>query len=328
MLQIKNLKLKSNTLQTPLAGFTDLPYRLIAREHGMELGFCEMVSAEAFVRNHRQTTSILLTNKIDKPIGAQIFGRNPDSMARAAQKMEELGFDVIDLNFACPVQKVTRLGSGSALLREPKQCEFIFKAVVTAVQEVPVTLKLRIGYTDESGNEAIEIAKIAEACGISAITVHGRTKTQFYSGKANWEAIGRVKSAIKIPLFGNGDIFSGADAVELMKISGCDGVAIGRGSIGNPWIYREVETALKKQPPPPKPSFKDEKQLLLKHLKLELETFDERTAIVCMRKVAPWRFKGHPGVSKFRYAVNHTDTYPEMRALIENFEDAEAKTLK
>lgn len=328
MLQIKNLKLKSNVIQAPLAGFTDLPYRLIAREHGMELGYCEMVSAEAIIRCHKKTTSLLNTSDKDRPVGAQIFGRNPTSMARAAEMIEELGFDVVDLNFACPVQKVTRKGEGAALLKDFKQSELILKAVVKAVKRIPVTLKLRLGYTDESGAEAVHVAKIADACGVSAITVHGRTKAQFYSGKADWEAIGRVKSAVQIPLFGNGDVFSGDDAVRLVKTSGCDGVAIGRGSIGNPWIYREVEAALENKPLPPKPSFKAQKQLLLQYLKLEMETFGERMSIVAMRKVVPWRFKGHPGISKFRHAVNHTNTYEKMRTLIENFEDVEAKTTK
>ncbi len=328
MLQIKNLKLKSNIIQTPLAGFTDVAYRLIAREYGMELGFCEMVSAEAIARCHRKTSSLLKTHENDRPVGAQIFGRNPKSMATAATIIEELGFDVLDLNFACPVQKVTRKGEGAALLRDPKQSESILNAVVKAVNKIPVTLKLRLGYADDSGDEAVTIAKIAEACGISAVTVHGRTRAQFYSGKADWQAIGRVKSAIKIPLFGNGDVFSGKDAVRLIQTSGCDGVAIGRGSIGNPWIYREIDAALKNQPAPPMPSFKDQKQLLLKHLELEMATSGERMAIVAMRKVIPWRFKGHPGVSKFRHAVNHTDQYEKMRALIENFEENKPEAFK
>ena len=318
MIRLKDFVLPSCVVQSPMANCTDLPFRLIAREKGMKIAFLEMVSAEALLRDNRTTAELLTTVPEDRPLGAQLVGCNPESMGKAASIIEGMGFDWLDINLGCPVPKVTGNGGGSALLREPDTAREIFVNVVRSVKKIPVTVKMRLGYTDPSGSEACTIAKLAEAAGLDAVSVHGRTRAQGYSGKANYEAIARVKDAVKIPVFGNGDVTNGTSARELCAVAGVDGVMIGRGALGNPWIYREVESALNDDLAPTPPSFEDKKRALLRHLELEIR-FHERTALFRMRRVACWYFKDLSGVAELRARINITPTLGELSSLLENF---------
>ena len=319
MIRLKNLHIQSGVIQSPMAGCTDLAYRLLSREYGMEFCFLEMVSAEALVRGNEGTQELMKTVPADKPLGAQIVGCRAYAMGEAARMVQDLGYDLLDINLGCPVPKVYGLGAGSALLNRPAQAKDIFEAVRAGAGNIPVTIKMRLGVNDGSGKEAAEIAKIAEDCGMDGVSVHGRTREQGYSGSANYEAIGRVKAAVKIPVFGNGDIHSGEDALRMKRIAGVDGVMIGRGGLGNPWIFRSVEKTLKDGIPSPDATFEQKKTALLKHFELELSHRDEYTAVLHMRRIACWYFKNLPGVADFRAKVNVTKTAPELRRLIEDF---------
>ncbi len=319
MIRLKSLTLKSGVIQSPMAGCTDLAYRLISRSYGMEFCFLEMIAAESLIRQNKGTFELMKTLPEDKPLGAQLMGCNPDSMARGAAMVEAMGYDLLDINLGCPAPKVAGNGSGSALLANPKGAEAIFRAVVKAVQNIPVTVKMRLGVTDSSGAEAVAVAKIAEDCGINAVSVHGRTRAQGYNGKADWEAIGRVKAAVKIPVIGNGDVLSGDDAVKLKKISGCDGVMIGRGGLGNPWLFKSVENVLNGKSPLPEPSFEEKKKALLHHMDLELQHRDPYLAHLHLRRIACWYFKNIPGASEFRTKINLSPNIEAMRKIIEDF---------
>ncbi len=301
-----------------MAGCTDLAFRLIAQEHGLELCFTEMVSAEALVRSHRKTKGLLDTIPKEKRYGSQLVGASPENMGKAAKILEDLDIDILDLNLGCPVRKIIRNGAGSALLKTPQIAQKIFEQVIKNIKKIPVTAKMRIGFFDPSGKEAIRIAKIAESSGITAITVHGRTQEQGYSGKANWEVIAKVKDAVKIPVFGNGDIFSGKDAVALLKTTGCDGVALGRGALGNPWIYPEIRAVLKKTHFRP-PSLEEKKRVVLQHIRLEIKYSSERVALLKSRKIAGWYFKGCPLAHQLRSKINRAQTLDEVIGWIENF---------
>lgn len=319
MLKLKSLELKSGVIQSPMAGCTDLAFRLIAREHGMEFAFLEMVSAEALVRDNEKTKRLLKTAAQDRPLGAQIVGCNPDVMGQAAAIVEEMGFDLLDINCGCPVPKITAPGGGSALLREPDTATKIFESVMNHIKKIPVTVKMRLGYSDASGEEAIKIAKSAEISGLSAVTVHGRTRAQGYSGNADWQAIGRVKKELSIPVFGNGDLQSSEDAVRMLEISRVNGVMIGRGGLGNPWIYRSIEAALSGNSFQSKPTLDEIKSVILKHLELEIEHVGEKMAVLKFRRIACWYFKNLPGVAEFRAKINVAASAQEMRELIRNF---------
>ncbi len=322
MLQLKTLTLKSRIIQSPMAGCTDLAFRLVARDEGMEFAFLEMVSAEALVRKNAKTLALLKSTEKDKPLGAQLVGCNPEVMGEAAAMIEDMGFDLLDINCGCPVPKITAPGGGSALLIEPEKTKKIFEAVVKNVKRIPVTVKMRKGFTDPSGDEAVRISKMAEEAGLSAVTVHGRTRAQGYSGTADWEAIGKVKRAVKIPVFGNGDVTNAEDAQRLMQTSGCDGVMIGRGGLGNPWIYKSIEASLKGAALPDEPSVEDKKKTALKHFELELESEGERHGVLKFRKIACWYFKDIPGASQFRALVNTLETAEAMREAVRSFPDS------
>lgn len=320
MLKLGNFTLKSNVIQSPMAGCTDLPYRLIARQYGMEFAFLEMVAAESLVRKNEKTIEeLMMTCAEDKPLGAQLMGCKADVMGEAAAIVEQMGFDLLDLNLGCPAPKVAGKGSGSALLACPDKAKDIFESVVKNVKKIPVTIKMRLGVTDPSGDEAVKIAKIAEDSGIVAVSVHGRTRVQGYSGQANYEAIGRVKSAVKIPVFGNGDVLGGEDALRLRRVAGCDGVMIGRGGLGNPWIFKNIEAVLNGTGTVHEPSFEEKKEALLKHMDLEVRYRDERSALFHMRRIACWYFAKMPNVAEFRGKINTCLDIGLMRQLIEDF---------
>jgi len=316
MLKLKSLTLKSKIIQSPMAGCTDLAFRLIARDHGMEFAFLEMVSADALVRKTHKTYELMKSVESDRPLGAQLVGCNAETMGEAAQIVEDMGFDLLDINFGCPVPKIVSPGGGSAMLREPDKARTIFKSIIKKIKHIPVTVKMRKGYNDTSGDEAVHIAKIAEEEGLSAVTVHGRTRAQGYSGTADWEAIGKVKSAVKIPVIGNGDVTSGQDALKLMAVSGCDGVMIGRGALGNPWIYKNIENAIGKGEKEQPADFAARKAVVLKHLALAIETEGERLAFLKSKRMICWYFKHYPGAHDFRANINRSSSLAQMHDLI------------
>ncbi len=319
-LQIGSLRLSSKIIQSPLAACSDLPFRLIGREKG--LGFCylEMVSAQSLTRENAKTRSLLNTTPEDKPLGAQLLGCDPDMMAEAARILEEMGFDLIDMNLGCPVKKVVGNGEGSALLKDPAKAGMVFRAVRNAVK-IPITMKTRKGFSDPSGDEAVELAKRAEGAGLCAVTIHGRTQAQGYSGKSDWESIGKVKKAVKIPVIGNGDVLSAADAKRLFEVSGCDGIMIGRGGLGNPWIYRNLDRGLAGDAAPYVPTVPERKETLLKHLVLERRMLGERQAALNMRRITVWYTQGLPYNKAVRVAICSTMDCEEIARLITDFFD-------
>lgn len=300
-----------------MANCTDLPFRLIARRHGMKFAFLEMLSSETLVRNNPDTEERMRTDPADWPVGAQIVGCDPGAMAQAAAILEERGFALVDMNLGCPVPKVVSNGGGSQLLREPETARKIFQRVVRAVRKVPVTVKMRLGYSDPSGQEGIRIAKTAQDCGVDAVTVHGRTRQQGYSGTADYEAIRRIKEAVSIPVIGNGDVFDAASALKLKQVSGCDGIMIGRGALGNPWIYAQIEAALNKQPLPAPPTLEEKKNLLLEHI--ELQCRYERQPVGPLRRICCWYFKETRGASVFRDAVHRAQSVEAIRDIVRSF---------
>ncbi len=315
MIRLKGLDLPE-VIQSPMANCTDLPFRLIARDLGMRFAFLEMISAETLLRDHPGTYSRMRTEDGDWPVGVQLVGCDAGVMARAAEKVEAMGFPLVDLNLGCPVPKVVAKGGGSQLLREPDTAGAIFRAVVRAVKCIPVTVKMRLGYADPTGEEAVRIARLAEEAGVAAIAVHGRTRDQGYSGAANYEAIGRVRRAVSIPVIGNGDVVDGASARRLMEVSGCDGVLLGRGALGNPWIYRRIEQELSGAAPEPAPGVAEKKRVLFRHI--ELQCRYEKFPVGPLRRIIAWYFKESPGVAQFRDAINRAGSAEEMRALIES----------
>ena len=319
MLQLKSLTLKSNIIQSPMAGCKDLAFRLVGREKGMEFAFLEMISADALVRQNKRTLAFLDRTETDRPLGAQIVGCDPETMGQAAAMIEDMGFDLLDINCGCPVPKITAPGGGSALLIEPDKTKKIFENIMKNVKQIPVTVKMRKGFADESGEEAVRIAKLAEDAGLTAVTVHGRTRVQGYSGNADWQAIAKVKRAVNIPVFGNGDVHNGEDAKRLMEQSGCDGVMIGRGGLGNPWIYKSIEAALNHEEPPKEPTLEEKKQTALKHLALEVQTEGEKIGVLKFRRIACWYLRDLPGAPELRAKINTLETAAGMRAAILGF---------
>jgi nifR3 family TIM-barrel protein len=238
-------------------------------------------------------------------------------MGEAAAKVEAMGFDLVDLNLGCPVPKVVSHGGGSMLLREPTTAERIFRRVVRSVSRIPVTVKMRLGFSDGSGEEAAAIARIAEACGVNAIAVHGRTREQGYSGTANYDAIRRVREAVSIPVIGNGDVVDSESALRLRAVSGCEGIMLGRGALGNPWIYRALEAALEGSEPPPAPDLAERKRVVLRHIELQ-ERYDARP-IGPLRRIITWYFKDMPGVAEFRDRIHRSTSVEQMRGLVNAF---------
>jgi tRNA-dihydrouridine synthase B len=321
-LRIGPLALPSKIIQSPLAACSDLPFRLIAREKGLGYCFLEMVSAQSLIRDNGKTLRLLQTEEGDKPLGAQLLGCDPGIMAEAARVVEDKGFDALDLNLGCPVKKVVGNGEGSALLAQPDKAEAVFKAVRAAVKRIPVTVKMRIGFKDASGAEAVELAKRAEAQGFSAVTVHGRTQDQQYAGRADYAAIAKVKQAVKIPVIGNGDVLTPEDARRLLETSGCDGIMIGRGGLGNPWIYRNLDEVMDgRRDCVYVPSIAERKETLLKHLDLEIKHVGERIANLNMRRITVWYTAGLPNAKQLRVAVCQAPGTDVVRALIHDFFD-------
>lgn len=307
--------LEANSLVlAPMAGITDLPFRIICREMGAGLVYSEMVSAEALIRSQRRTLEMLITDPRERPVVFQIFGCNPESMAGAAQILSERDIDFIDINMGCPVPKVLRSGAGSALLRDISLAKNIMTAVVRA-SRVPVTVKIRLGW-DAKNLVAVDFARAAEDAGVAAVTVHARTKAQGFSGKADWSMIGNVQHAVRIPVIGNGDVRSAQDAKRMLLETGCHGVMIGRAIQGNPWIFREAKQYLGTGTIPPPPSLQDREEVMLRHTRDVVAALGENVGIREMRKHLCWYTKGLPGGGEFREQVNRLTGLDEvMRAM-------------
>ena len=314
-LTICNVPLENNVILAPMAGVTDLPFRLLCREMGAGLVCMEMVSAKAIYYNNKNTEELLTIHPGEMPASLQLFGSDPEIVADMAARIEERPFSVLDFNMGCPVPKVVNNGEGSALMKNPKLAEELLTKLVKAVKK-PVTVKIRKGF-DENSVNAVEIAKIAESCGVAAIAVHGRTRAQYYSGKADWEIIRRVKQAVKIPVIGNGDVDSPQAAKALLETTGCDGVMIGRAAQGNPWIFRETVRFLEDGVLMPKPDREEKKKVILRHAALQVETKGEYTAVREMRKHLAWYTVGMPHSAHFRGMINSMETMEELLAGVE-----------
>ncbi len=294
----------------PMAGVTDLPFRVLCREMGAALAYTEMVSAKAVLYKNKNTAELLKSCDRDTPLGLQLFGSEPDVVAEAAKILEEGPWQIIDFNMGCPVPKVVNNGEGSALMKNPKLAEEIITKMVKAVKK-PVTVKIRKGF-DEVHLNAVEMAKIAEASGAAAVAVHGRTREQYYAGKADWDCIRAVKEAVKIPVIGNGDVTDALSAERLLKETGCDGVMVGRAAQGNPFIFREITEYLETGVIPPKPTSAEVRAIIERHARMQMEEKGEYTGVREMRKHLSWYTVGYPNSAKYRQMINSMETMEEL----------------
>lgn len=315
-LKIGNVELENSYILAPMAGVTDLPFRLLCREQGAGLLCMEMVSAKAIQYNNKNTKALLEIHPAEPPVSLQLFGSEPDVISEIAKRIEELPFSILDINMGCPVPKIVKNGEGSALMKNPKLVHEIVSKTVKAIQK-PVTVKIRKGFDDSCIN-AVEIAKIIEDAGAKAVAVHARTREQFYSGKADWDIIRQVKEAVSIPVIGNGDVTSGADAIAMKEQTGCDGVMIGRGAQGNPWIFSELIEYERTGKMPERPSLEELKQMIYRHAKLQLEYKGEYLGIREMRKHVSWYTTGLPNSARLRGAINAVESFEELGELLEN----------
>lgn len=310
--------MKQNPLVlAPMAGITDFPFRRICKELGAGIVFSEMVSVEALIRDHKRTHGMLHTDPAERPVAFQIFGSKPASMAEAAHIVSQGEVDFIDINMGCPVPKILKSGAGSALLRDVGLAKEIMSAVKGA-SKVPVTVKIRLGW-DARNIVAVDLALAAEAAGIAAVTVHGRTKVQGFSGRADWSMIKQVKESVSIPVIGNGDVHTGRDVKRMMDETGCDGVMIGRAIQGYPWIFREARQHLETGLVPAPPTLEERQAIMLRHLNDMIQMLGENIGVREMRKHLCWYTKGLHGGAEFRERVNHLTCAAEVEREIERF---------
>lgn len=305
-LRIGNTVLENNVILAPMAGVTDLPFRVLCREQGAGCVVTEMVSAKAVLYNNKNTRELLQIDPAERPAAVQLFGSEPDIMAEIAARLEEGPYDYIDVNMGCPVPKIVNNGEGSALMKNPERAKEVLTAMVKAVKK-PVTVKFRKGFNDLSVN-AVEFAKMAESCGVAAVAVHGRTREQYYSGKADWDIIRRVKEAVRIPVIGNGDIFTPEDAGRMLKETGCDGIMVARGAKGNPWLFGRINHYLDTGEVLPGPSMAEIKAMILRHGRMLVQFKGEGVAMREMRGHMAWYTKGMPHSATLRNEINQVET--------------------
>ena len=316
-LKIGNVTIDCPVVLAPMAGVTDLPFRLLCREMGVGLLSMEMVSAKAILYKNRNTEYLMEIAPGENPFALQLFGSDPEILGEIAAQIQNRPFDILDFNMGCPVPKVVNNQEGSALMKQPELVREIASSLVKA-SEKPVTVKIRKGFDDAHVN-AVEIAKILEDCGVAAVAVHGRTREQYYSGKADWEIIRKVKEAVSIPVIGNGDVDSPKAAVEMLEQTGCDGVMIGRAAQGNPWLFREIRHYLETGEELPRPSMDEVKEMILRHARLQVEYKGPDVGMREMRKHVAWYTAGFPHSAKLRSEVNAVGTLEELGELLQNW---------
>jgi nifR3 family TIM-barrel protein len=298
------------TVLAPLAGITNLPFRLLAKEAGCGLVCSEMVSANGIVRGSEKTLRLMVSHPLERPLSVQIFGSDPAVLADAAQTAENMGADILDINFGCPVRKVIRTGAGAALMRDPEKAEKIFKTVRKALR-IPLTVKIRTGW-ENSGKQAFTIGDIAQACGVDAVILHPRTVAQAFGGRADWSLITALKRRLSIPVIGNGDVSSPEDVFRMRDETGCDGVMIGRAAVGSPWLFRRIDARLRGEAEPPV-NLRMRMDTMLHYLQASVTHFGEKSACFMMRSRLGWFVKGLPGRGGFSEAIKRVSTEPEAR---------------
>lgn len=316
-MKIGKIKLDVPVVLAPMAGVTDLPYRIICRELGCGFTVSEMVSAKGLLFKNKKTKKMLEIDSKERPTAIQLFGSSPNEIAEAAKVVEATGADIIDFNMGCPVPKIVNSGDGSALMKNEKLAGEILVALASAV-EIPVTVKFRSGWSADSIN-AMTIAKIAEASGVAAVAVHGRTREQFYAGEADWSVIRKVKESVNIPVFGNGDVFSASDAKKMMTETNCDGVMIGRGADGNPWIFAEVKANLLGLDYV-EPTIDEKFNMMIRHLTMLIDFKGEVLACKEMRRHVNTYVKGLPYAAKYRSVFNGLSTFSEFEEELFNYQ--------
>lgn len=316
-MKVGNLELKNKVFLSPMAGVTDLPFRLICKEQECGLLYTEMINGKALCYDDENTKKMLKIEKEEHPVAVQIFGSEPDFMGRAAEIMNEYPNEILDINMGCPAPKVVKNGDGSALMKNPKLAEKVLKAVVKNSNK-PVTLKIRKGWDDNSVN-AVEIAKMAESCGISALAIHGRTREQYYTGKADWDIIAEIKKNLNIPVIGNGDVFTIEDSINMLDKTGCDAIMIGRGAQGNPWIFKRINHYMNTGEILPEPTLNEKISTAIKHLKLAVEEHGEYVAVREMRKHIAWYLKGLRNSARLRDEINKIEDYQEVVSKLEYY---------
>lgn len=315
-LKIGNVTLENNIILAPMAGVCDLPFRVLCKEQGAGLLCMEMVSAKGIYYRNRNTEILLQTVPEERPVSLQLFGADATIMSEMAKRIEERPFDILDINMGCPVPKVVNNGEGSALMKQPKLVYEIVSKIVKAIQK-PVTVKIRKGFDDAHVN-AVEIAKIAEEAGAAAIAVHGRTREQYYSGRADWDIIRQVKEAVSIPVIGNGDILTAQDVYRMKRQTGCDGFMIGRGAQGNPWIFRQILHYMETGEEMSKPDIREVADMILRHARAQIAFKGELMGMREMRKHAAWYTSGYKNSAKLRGKINEVETYEQLEELCKN----------
>lgn len=322
-LQIGNVTLENNLILAPMAGVSDLPFRLLCREQGAGLVCMEMVSAKAILYKNRNTEELLTIDPKEHPVSLQLFGSDPDIISEIAKQIEERPFDILDLNMGCPVPKVVNNGDGSALMKNPRLAGEIIEKTARAIKK-PLTVKIRKGFDDAHVN-AVELAHIAQESGAAAVAVHGRTREQYYAGHADWDIIRQVKEAVSIPVIGNGDIRTPEDVEAMAEQTGCDGYMIARGAEGNPWIFRQILHYFETGEHLARPDFSEVTEMLLRHAKMQIDCKGDYTGIREIRKHAAWYTAGYRNSSKLRGRINEVENYGQLEALFREVESYNEK---